>query len=223
MADDSAKDTKPKRKHHNSGKRWGNAIKRIGRPSERIDRHALQQICELIAVGKSIKMACKMLQDEHPGDPKYPSESLMYRKSCLDDEIATMIARAEMRWYDSLTAENDELLRTADKDNWKQREALVRWREWLLERRHREKFGQQIQHDIKGQIEIVPAITINIGHEKSTSRKVEAIDITPSPALPEPSQSVALPDSPTQKKKANKKAEAEKVALKTSTGGGRDE
>ena len=127
---------------------------KIGRPTKYSFEWA-ERFCELLAQGQSVRQICSQ--------PGQPDKSQVYRWLDENGDFRDQYARAREEQADKLAKEILELSDKIEDDNpvKVQRARLqVDSRKWLAARLAPKKFGDQVQHDVKGGLNFQPQILI---------------------------------------------------------------
>ena len=142
---------------------------KIGRPTKYSPEWA-ERFCELLAQGQSVRQICSQ--------PGQPDKSQVYRWLDDNDDFRDQYARAREAQADKFFNECIEIADTATQENCNVARLRVDTRKWAAARLAPKKYGDHIQHDVKGGLNFQPQILIQCSSDEGEG----FIDV---PAAPE--------------------------------------
>jgi hypothetical protein len=115
--------------------------KPVGRPPVKPsvnDPAAVQRLCDSLATGMSVRVACDQ--------PDVPSRTDVYIRIAKDDEFRTIIARAREAQAGALIDGTLELSDTATAENWQVVRMQIWARQWYASKVAARTYGDKLQH-----------------------------------------------------------------------------
>ncbi len=131
-------------------------LAKMGRPTKYSDEWA-RQLCDLISQGKSVVDICAM--------EGQPSRDSVYAWMREREDFSDMYARAREERADLLAAEILEIADTpcTNQVEVAQQRNRLDTRKWLASKLAPRKYGDRVEHDMKGGINFQPAVLVQIG------------------------------------------------------------